>query len=88
MEAAYLEATPVATEAAVERQELHNEEAAVDSIGSLEDRYGDLHVEQRLVERVAKNRGRGPREWWVLEEVGRLTQTNDTPLLPCSAQGT
>jgi hypothetical protein len=46
-----LEATPEATEAAVERQERFKEEAYFDNVGSSDDRYGD----RRLV--VRRRRG-------------------------------
>jgi hypothetical protein len=42
MEATDVEATPGATEAIMERQELHKEEINFGNIGSLEDRYGEL----------------------------------------------
>jgi hypothetical protein len=73
MEATDLETNPEATEVVVEQQEFRDEEAVVDTLGSLEDRYGD----RQLV--IGKE--------CVPEDVGRRQQINDLRDVPERLKG-
>jgi hypothetical protein len=55
-----VEANPEDIEAIAERQKVPNEEAAVEAIGALEDRYGDLRLPVRCrIWPKKRNQGNG-----------------------------
>jgi hypothetical protein len=64
-----LECNPENYDAVEEHQEVHKKGAAVETIGALEDRYGDRHLAEET----------DPGRWRVPEEVGRRPQTDDPP---------
>jgi hypothetical protein len=65
----------------VEQQDVPKEDTTVETIRTLEDRYGDRHL-------AVGHHWQPKKRWWVFEEVGCRLQMDDVPYHSCTAEGT